>query len=479
MTKKKKSFIFILTFILAVFFFIYGPSLNNFFSQDDFYHLGISRADSLADWLNFFNPFVQEDIHFRPLGTQAFFFLAHFFSPRTAPIVLRIIALSFHLANFYLVFRLLKKILKKDTLSLALAGAYLSAPLHFLSIYYISAFQQILATFWQLLAFWFFASQKKAWAYPFFLLALLSKETAIVFPALLLIFSYVIRPEKKLIDYWIRFRENFSYWASFLIILLPYFLIRLFTINPVFDQSYQLSLSIRTVLGSWRWYLTWLIGAPEMMVHYAGRMLDFNLAAFSKDGQVLGRMFLVLFLAEVVIVCLINLFSLIKRRARTNSVTHFIPVILLGLFFVISLLPVTPFPHHRYAHYLDLTFFFLLLTAGNYFLRLKSLQILWVALFLVFLVNSYFSVNFDRRLHWTVPRSRIAWEAFLAFEIGALCREKAVYFVNGRLSAKEINLALFGDWGPKYFCRYRSLGVYYQDVNSPDQNVQAKIVKIP
>ncbi|MDD3532191.1 MAG: hypothetical protein PHR64_02355 [Candidatus Shapirobacteria bacterium] len=479
MVRKKKQTVLGLVFVLGAFFLIYRTSFTNFFSQDDFYHLGLSRADSFADWLGFFNPFLQKDVHFRPLGTQVFFFPAHLFSPQTAPVILRVIALSFHLANFYLVFKLLKKFLKKEFLALILAGVYLAAPLHFLSIYYVSAFQQILAAFWQLLGFWFFASQKRNWSYFFFVFALLSKETAIVFPALLLIFSYIIRPEKTMAAYLRRFKKNWSYWWPFVLILIFYALVRLVTFVHYPGDNYQLSLSFRTLTSSWRWYLVWLLGAPETIIRYAGRWFSIDLAGFVKDSGFWGRIFLGTFLAELLTVCLIGS-RFLKIKGKTFWFNEKLSLIFLwGLFFVVSLLSVSFFPYHRYAHYLDLALFASLLTGGLLFVKARIPRKLWVLLLGIFLLNSFVSVSVDSRLHWTPARSDIAQKYFYLFEKDDLCQELGLYLVDSPgFSVHEADIALFGSWGPAYFCQYRPISVYYQGINQPSEKDLFKVVNL-
>ncbi|MDD3679561.1 MAG: hypothetical protein PHX72_01755 [Candidatus Shapirobacteria bacterium] len=476
---KNSKTLFLLFFLLILFFAIYNTSFTSFFSQDDFYHLGLAKIDNLVDFLNFFNPWSQKDVHFRPLGTQVFFLIAHVFPQAWSPIILRAIALIFHLANFYLIFQLLNKFLEKEFLAMVLAGAWLVSPLHFMSIYYISAFQQILAAFWQLLGFWLFVLKKRKWVYFCFILALLSKETALVFPALLLIFSYIIRPEKDVVGCFRRLKREFCYWLPFIFLVIGYGLVRMVTFTHYPGDNYQLSLLPRTLLGSWRWYLTWLVGAPETIIRYAGRLVDFRLVAFIKDSGLLGRIFLGTFLAEVVLICLISFFSLTKKSRSADFSKSIHWWLLFVSFFVISLLPVSFFPYHRYAHYLDLVFFCLLLVGGIYFLKTKLPKILWGLLAAVFLANVCFSVAIDKKLHWTIGRSRIAEDYFLSFEEKDFCRWQSVYFVNSpKVSAHEANIALFNHWGPAYFCHYQPLSVYYQDINPPGDKDQFKIVRI-
>ena len=475
---KNRQSILLLILILGFFFLLYQPSFTSFFSQDDFYYLSLARANSLVDVVNFFNPQTQEVFYFRPLGTQLFFLVAHGLPTALAPIALRLVALSFHLANFYLIFKLLRKILKQEQLAMVLAGAYLIAPLHFMSLYYISAFQQILAAFWQLLGFWFFVLNQKRWIYLFFILALLSKETALIFPALLLIFSYIIRPEKTLSGCFNRFKKEFSFWLFFIFIIVLYGLIRLtnFTASP--GGNYQFSFSPRTLISSWRWYLVWLIGAPETITRYAGRILDFGWESFLKDSGLLGITFLGTFLATILLVCLITLLIVKKKLITTKIKENFIIIFYWLIFFVISLLPVSFFPYHRYSHYLDLVFFALLIIVGKLFLKTKRLKILWVLLFLAFLANAWVSVSIDQELHWTTGRSEIAQRYFGIFQNKNLCLERGVYFVDSpSLSAYEASLALLNHWGPAYFCHYQPPPVYYQGINSPSDYDQVRIIK--
>jgi len=479
MIKKKKNF-FLLVFLLICFFLIYRTSFTSFFSQDDFYHLALGRIESPLDFFNFFNPWVQKDVHFRPLGTQVFFAIAHLFSQNLAPLILRLIALIFHLANFYLVFLLLKKFLKKETPAVILAGLYLLAPLHFMSLYYISAFQQILATFCQLLAFWFFSLGKKKRVFFCFALALLSKETAIVFPGLLLIFSYIIRPEKKAKDYFDRIKKNWRFWATLLLLLIFYGFGRFLTFVNYPGDNYQLLLSPRTLISSWRWYLIWLIGAPETIIRYAGRLFAFNFSAFVKDGGFWARIFLGTFLAEVVILCLIIISALKKKVNYLFLKKNFWKPIWWLAFFILSLLPVSFFPYHRYAHYLDLAFFSLLLSGGLLFVKIKISKKLWVFLFIAFLFNSLACVVIDQRLHWAPARTSIAQGYWNTFNKKSLCQEEGVYFIdNPSLSAKEANIALFGFWGPAYFCQYQPLSIYYQGVNEPGEKDFFKVITLP
>jgi len=139
--------------------------------------------------------------------------------------------------------------------------------------------------------------------------------------------------------------------------------------------------------------------------------------------------------------------------------------------------PVSFFPYHRYAHYLDLAFFGLLLSGGLLFVKIKIPQKLWVFLSFVFLFNSLACVSIDQKLHWSPARANIAQSYWSTFNKNGLCQEKGLYFIDSpALSADEADIALFGSWGPEYFCHYQAPPVYYQGVNPP--NLEAEFVTV-
>src|SRR3990167_5846490 len=90
---------------------IFVPSLKYDFSQDDFIHLYHSRASSLQDVINFFNPNNSyTDIFFyRPLTTQFYFFINQLlFGINALPF--RIEALVGHLVNGFLFYLIVRKL---------------------------------------------------------------------------------------------------------------------------------------------------------------------------------------------------------------------------------------------------------------------------------------------------------------------------------------------------------------------------------
>ena len=473
--KRLKSFLPPLL-LLTVFLFIYRGTIGNYFFQDDFYFLRLSRANNLFDFLKFFSPWHQQGFPcFRPLGTQVYFFIGSLVGGGKSYLVLREISFLFHFLNSFLIFKIVEKVSRKRQLALILSALYLVAPLHFLNLYYIAAFQQILAAFWQFLGFYFYLNKRRKIIYFCFAFALLSKETAIVYPALLFLFSLIGQKEINFKKAFRQIKKEFFYWLGFGIIIIFYGLLRWLSFSQGPGPEYELSLSFRTFLSSARWYVIWLLGAPETIISYAGRGFAFDWSSFVKDTKIWGYLFTGTFLAEVTLLCLIlvNLIGFSKDRKKVLSL-----LVWFGIWFVISLLSVSFFPYHRYSYYLDMAFLALLLMIAG--MMRKRSGVLLAILMGIFILNGYFAVNIDSKIHWAPARSKIAAKYYQFFKNERICENKqGVYFVDTQPgSAKEVAIVLSFADGPRYFCQDYQLLVFYQGVNEPPEEEKNNLFKI-
>ncbi len=480
-TKNKKLLFFGFLAVVTIFGLIYHGAWDNYFFQDDFYFLRLSRVESFLDFLKFFSPWHQQDFPaYRPLGTQVYFFFGQLFPSSLSPYVMRGILFLFHFLNFYLIFKILKKLLKKDWLALLLAAIYLNAPLHFLSLYYLAAFQQVLAAFFQLLGFYLYLNKKKKPVYFCYLGALLAKETAIFFPALLFIFEALIYfdKNKSFKNFKNKLIKEKRYWLGFVFLAFVYGLLRLLSFPQSPGEEYKLSLTLRTFFSSLRWYLIWLLGAPEILTWYGGRGLSFLAAAFTNDAGISAYFFSGLFLAELALLCLI-LVNLGRKKKGRRQVALFLFLGLAAM--TISLLSVIFMPYHRFAHYLDLSLFLFLVIFGLLVKREKGLARTLVFIFaFLFLANAFFCVRIDEKLHWANWRPAISKYYQEYFQKKSICSEKkGVYFVDNEFwPTKYIAVALSFSDGPRYFCQNYDLPVFYQGVMEPREEEKQELLII-
>lgn len=411
---------------------LWGLSLSYGFSQDDFFHLAISRVTSLRDFLNFFNPVAHDWIFFRPLSTQLWYwFFDAVFGFSHAPIFMHLASILLHSTNGYLIYRLLTDKFGTDKpKAIILSLIYLSASLHFLSLYYLGATQQLLMTFFSLMVIYSYLSGHLKNSVIFFVLALLSKELALRLIPIILIMDYY------------RGANVFSVFnkSKWLIITgIVYLLFRyLAGINSA--SEYLVSFSPTTTLATVMWYWLMLLGAPEAILRYGLSGGKINWMAYINDFGILGSLNLVL----LTITALLLLYNL--RRSRW--------LILAGLWLA-SLTPVIFLPTHRYAHYLDIALFVILLFLSR--LNLKNIQF-FAAFFVLTNLSGYY---LDYHTHWTTARA-VESEIYQQKIIGSgACQQPALYFLGSKKDLQELSYSLMNNHGPQIMCNQPSLEVYY------------------
>jgi hypothetical protein len=167
---------------------LYIPSVSYFFAQDDFLFLLRASHFSLDGLAKYFNP---PGPFFRPLSTSLYFatMLKLFGLKPSAYHVFSIVVFS---SNVVLAYHVGFAIFKNRETGFALAVFYLTRGILFETVSWASGVQDLLMTFfvlWSLLAFFRYGQGRKHWlilSMGAFAAALLSKETAVVFPLFIL-----------------------------------------------------------------------------------------------------------------------------------------------------------------------------------------------------------------------------------------------------------------------------------------------------
>jgi len=148
----KKPYLTLL-FIFLVAFLLFYPSLFTFFTHDDFFLLKISNAHSLKEFLAFFSLFKPPEGlgMYRPLSMQSFYFLAWKVF-KLNPFGLHIISFLTFFILVYLVYYLSYVLSGKITISLITAFIYAVNSSHFVHLYFLGVYQELLMSVFFLLA---------------------------------------------------------------------------------------------------------------------------------------------------------------------------------------------------------------------------------------------------------------------------------------------------------------------------------------
>ncbi|HOX96084.1 MAG TPA: hypothetical protein PLI45_01780 [Candidatus Woesebacteria bacterium] len=364
--------------------FIYIFQLGNYFSGDDWFHLRISNVDSLSQFLNFFSfsHTAQSAAFYRPLPTQVFFFSFQKLFGLTAWPYYLFVLLCFGF-SLYLVYRFAKSVLKEDKKSIIATFIYGISVSNFTRLYFLSAFQEISLVIFSILCLLNF-EKSKVKSLIFFILALLSKETAIVLPVLILILNYqgILKKIKQ--------------FLPFVMISLIYLYLRFSVFGIVEGDSYVWNFSPSKTLNTLSWYVLWSFGAPELLVDYIGSGFRPIPRLFTDYPYWWQTIFILL--GGTVFSFIGLLVKKIKHINRLQVVSI--------LLFVIPLLPVIFLPQHKFALELGLPLVGFSLGIASVFPKKTSL---FSALFVLFYIALNLSMNYlTYTRHYSVNRSKTA-----------------------------------------------------------------------
>jgi len=410
---------------------VFLPALSVFFSSDDWFHLRVSHIDSLGQFLNFFSfeKTFQSISFYRPLTTQVFFFVfQRLFGLNPVPYHLFVLAVF--LFSLYLVYKLAHKLLQNRWQANVTVLLYGFSVSNFTRLYFLSAFQEIGLVVFSLLSILSYlrSSRKPILAVLFFVLALLSKETAAVLPVILIALDYHSG------------RLNWRRTLPFFLILAPYLYLRFSQFGAVSGESYVWDFSPVKIANTLMWYVLWSIGAPELLVDYIGSGL-----------KPVPRLFIDFPVWSFIILSLLLMttaFLTVMFVKKIKSVDG--QFILFAFLFIISLGPLLFLPQHKFSLELGLPLVWFSLATALFLPAKGKLPIAFLALYLVLNL----SMNYLTYLHhYSVQRGIIARNVHQYITANYPQKPESSYFefINDTLSfspewgsSKQISQAIGG-----------------------------------
>lgn len=423
-----------LMFAIILNLILYFPSFFVFFTHDDFFHLFISDANNLGDFFDFLNIFEKPWGYgfYRPVTTQFFYFLGrHFFNLNQ--VLMHTFAYSFFLSLIYLVYKFTYLITRSEDISRITVILYATSSIHFMSLYFLGAFQEVGMAFFVLTSIIFYLSSKPIKSYGYllslllFIFALASKETAIVTPFLMTIAGIYIglKNIKRIKNHQIYgvFVFQLKKAIPFFAVLFLYLYLRVSFYGFVRGDSYVWDFSPR-VINTLFWYGLWSFNMPEMLVDFIGPGLKINPNLFKYwSGSIIPIFAISGFLMAITAVMFLKKisksYSLLNSSAKS---TDFSPrmkqesmlvdkilwalsrgrlLIFLAIWFLISISPVIFLPYHKFSYYLTLP----IIAFGIYLAYLiKDLRKIYLYVFIfLWVLGSFLTLELGRKTHW-VPR---------------------------------------------------------------------------
>ncbi len=407
---------------LSVSFAIFYPSLFVFFTNDDFFFLKISNAKTVGEFFNFFNILHGPDGWgvYRPLATQTFYFISvRLFD--LSPMPLHIISFLFFGGVVFLVHKLVKELTGNKEANIAVFLYAVNAT-HFGHLYYLAVFQELAMTFFVLHSVLFFVNYLKkqslknhVFSLLFFVAALMSKETAVVAPFLLILVFWFLHIQGKST---LSFKKFIFFQIPYYLILALYLFMHFVSYGLAGGDSYIWDFSVRRLINTLGWYGLWSFNLPESLIDFVGPGLHINPNLFVFWSKEITPIFV---LSAFMAVILVYMFwGLRKKISYSRNVFAL-------LWFLVSLVPVAFLPLHKFTFYLTLP----LIGVAFLLSDLLKNSILKLPFLIIWAVVTVYTVRFTVITNWITQGESVSKKVYSYLSVNTYkIDSKKIYFVD-------------------------------------------------
>ncbi len=398
---------------------LYFPIFNTFYTHDDFFHFAISQIKSPAEFINAFNIFVapQNWGHYRPLSTQVVYFIIGTLF-RFNPLVTHIFILALFFGVVYLVFIFINLLSQNRFVAYLATFFYATSATHFYHLYSIANQELVHAIFFLICVNSFtnfLLHQKRGLviiSWFAFLGSLLSKELSLILPLILLVIYGYFRLAGKTT---VTIRKLVRIFIPFLGLVLSYIYCRSYYYGWAKGDSYIWNFSPLIILNSLFWYGLWSLNLPQMLVDFIGPGIKINPNLFIYWNREIIPIFIVFGIFILALLGILK-FSWSKLKVGTN-------LYLFSLFwFGITLSPVVFLPWHKFTIYLTLPLVGVVLALSLLISEARQAKKIVPNIFIgsligSFLLLSFLTLNFTRRIDWLTRGASIAQNVYNYFMI--------------------------------------------------------------
>ena len=396
----KQFWFFPLIFALSLFLFY--PSLNYYFFQDDWFVLNWVKT---GDFLSFFK-FRVDTIYWRPLSMPLFFWIGKSIFGLN-PIGYHLISFTIHFLNILLLGYISYLIFKDKKASLVSALLYATASFHFMTLSWLSLTWNAIGFFFfqTSLIFYLINRNNRSLVSHFgftasFLLSLASNEFAVVFPFWVIILEIMSteRSKEKIFN-------TFKTLAPIFSIIFAYLFVRTIIFSVPTKGEYELVLDFR-IFKNLFWYGLWFFNLPEELknqIVLSNLQVTQNFLNAAKN-----------FLPIILFAFIVNLFLFVFMIFKTLNKKTISLLFAASIFFTIALLPVLFFTQHSFPYYLTVPsesiFIFIGFVVSNYSHQYKSIRsTIFISAFIItWLVSSYTTLSLTKKIHWVTAEENLS-----------------------------------------------------------------------
>lgn len=456
------KFFYISLFITVIYFYKNAFSIN--FFSDDFFFLKISRAKTLYDFLHFFSPF--RDYSYKPLATEVFYFLLHLLKYNIL-IGHIIVFITYFIGLIYLY--LVICFVTNKLLSKIIVLFYAINLTHVFQLYWFATYQEIALFTTLIISFYYFLKNKHKLSLLFYFLALLTKETAVLF--ILFLFIIVLFYKNKYLD-----RKNIFIFLYIFLTVIFTFLYKYSLSHVIALDNYKLQFNNpRMIINNAMWYFLWGLG-------FVNFIPDYFPSIFSKPLPVFWELFtspdiknyFYLFLFYLILFAVLLVFFLIRnpKEVKKILILFFISI----LCFFIFLGPILAFPL-KWIVRLMLPLIFLSISQGYLlftFIKQNNYMFKMAVIILIstYLLWNYFGIKTHESSSLYLAQNRLYENSqkFFSINMTEIRQNRYIYFAGDR--SKELKNA-FHDQSfiDHFFPNSKLIAVYGFEVDKIPKNV--------
>ncbi|KKP63201.1 MAG: hypothetical protein UR56_C0001G0008 [Candidatus Roizmanbacteria bacterium GW2011_GWC2_34_23] len=410
---------FVLLFAFTT--FLFKNAFSTYFLNDDFFFLKITRINSFSQFVNFFSPIRQYS--YKPVSTEVFYFLIHLFNENI--FIAHLLGFFVFYIGIYYLYKIIFFLSKNKILAYLTTGFYAINFTHVFQLYYLGTFQEVFLFTFLAISFYKLLTGKNTQAIIFFILALLSKETAVLFVPFLIIFKLFVNKKiswKKLVPY--------------LILGLLFTFIYQYSLNYVTSlDNYKITSNLRLVINNFLWYFLWALGLPNFTSLYFTSILKPPVPEFykmlSNFPEIKTFYLLLISYYSLFLILLIYFFTKQIKQLRR----FFYLFILLFVYFFIFLGPILFF-EHRWMVRLTLPLIFIVLIQTylitNFIKAGKILRLISFILIIFYLILNILGVFIHESSGTFLLESRFTTSAkkYLAKNKKEILKHKYIYFID-------------------------------------------------
>ncbi len=321
-------FVFIFTYLII----IMRNAFKIEFFLDDYFFLKVGKASDLADFLNFFSPY--KDYFYRPIPTEIFYYFINL-TNRNLLFAHSVMFITYFIGLIFL-YKSSFFISKNKIFSYFLVFFYSINFTHVFQLYQVATYIEICLFTFLSIAFYAYLKKRILLSILFFVFALMSKESAALFP--ILIIFYQVFFIKKIDKSFILKIIIFMIISAIVVLIFKHA-----TSQVMMIDTYKIILDPKLIINNSVWYLLWSLGVPNFIPNYVQSIffqptMDFWKLFNSNDIK--------LFIYSFIIFYAVFIPSFFITFIETNKKIKYL-ILILGLIFIFYLFisPTVPTIH--------------------------------------------------------------------------------------------------------------------------------------